>query len=709
MNIQQPKPESRKYSDLSSDIEKGIIKIPKFQRDFVWSIGETAKLLDSILKGYPIGTFILWRTNERLNCIKNIRNLAIQDTPEGTQVQYVLDGQQRITSLYAGYHVDKFPEYSDIVVNLNADIDTTDEQIVTVKSPESISDNKYVSLSDVLNFNYNKSKELKDKGLGEEEINTIDEYRRAFDSYEFSIVLLKKEDVDSAIEVFTRINTSGKTLTLFEIISAKTYDEKQGFDMELKWGGFIKELKSSKYESISSMNILHLLSLVLSSTKECKRKTILKLDKQEIIEKWESVISALKCSIDYFRTAYRIPVSQILPYDSLLVPFGYFFHKNKEQKPNAEQRKYLEEFFWRMSLSSRYSSATESKLAQDIKRIDLIWEEKRPDYKEIKVDINAKSLIDQPFSTGNSYCKAVLCLLAYQKPKDFQDNDEVILDNSWLKIANSKNYHYFFPKSYLKKENIKNENSLMNITLVSNKLNKQKIGSTSPSEYIENFKKGNENINESLDSHFIGLQKFGIENNDYESFLQARAELIRNELESRIELTHNMPINEDDNEIILAGESGVVEFKSTLCYDIHTKNVNKKLEYAIAKTVAAFLNTRGGDLFIGIDDKQNALGLENDIKTLKKHDVDAFHLKLLSILKQYIGLVDVTKYITITFPIYKDVKICRVRAEKSSEPIFTEFESKQDFFIRYDCSSEPLNREEQSQYEKTHWKNSTQI
>ena len=52
----QPKPDSKKYLDLISEIQKGQIKVPKFQRNFVWSLDKTAKLLDSILKGYPIGT-----------------------------------------------------------------------------------------------------------------------------------------------------------------------------------------------------------------------------------------------------------------------------------------------------------------------------------------------------------------------------------------------------------------------------------------------------------------------------------------------------------------------------------------------------------------------------------------------------------------------------------------------------------------------------
>ena len=280
MNFEQPKPDSKKYSDLISETQKGIIKIPKFQRDFVWSIDKTAKLLDSILKGYPIGTFILWQTNERINEIKNVGNLEIPPTPEGTKVQYVLDGQQRITSLYAAYlgaKIQKIGEkkstdYSDIVVNLDTDINENGDQVISAEP----TGERYISLNDVLNFSFSKAKALSDK-FSEEELERIDGYSTAFKTYEFSTVVLRKEDIDSAIEVFTRINTGGQTLTLFEIISAKTYDEKQQFDIQAKWADFIKELKDIKYESISSAVVLSVLALVLSRTKECKRKTILSL------------------------------------------------------------------------------------------------------------------------------------------------------------------------------------------------------------------------------------------------------------------------------------------------------------------------------------------------------------------------------------------------------------------------------------------------
>jgi hypothetical protein len=154
-------------------------------------------------------------------------------------------------------------------------------------------------------------------------------------------------------------------------MSAKTYDEELKFDMQDRFQKLTKELTNCKYDTISSSVILSVLGLILSKNKECKRKIILQLDKQKIIDSWDNVISALKDSIDYFRSVYRIPVSSILPYDSILVPFAYFFYIQKE-KPKGNQIKYLEEFFWRMSLSYRYSSSSESKLAQDIKRIDEI-------------------------------------------------------------------------------------------------------------------------------------------------------------------------------------------------------------------------------------------------------------------------------------------------------------------------------------------------
>jgi hypothetical protein len=234
-----------------------------------------------------------------------------------------------------------------------------------------------IQLCDLLDLN-RKMLEIQ-SGFSQEEFVLIHKYNQIFSTYEFSTIVLLKDDIESAIEVFTRINTGGQTLTLFEIMSAKSYDEKLGFDMSEKFKSFIEELSRCKYNTISSSVPLNLLSIVLTPNKECKRRNILQLNKSDIIDAWEDVISSIKYSIDFFRSVYRIPVSSLLPYDSLLIPFSYFFYTTKD-KPKGDQLRYLEEFFWRVSLSYRYGSSTESKLAQDIKRIDEIILGVRPNY-----------------------------------------------------------------------------------------------------------------------------------------------------------------------------------------------------------------------------------------------------------------------------------------------------------------------------------------
>lgn len=294
--------------------------------------------------------------------------------------------------------------------------------------------------------------------------------------------------------------------------------------------------------------------------------------------------------------------------------------------------------------------------------------------------------------------------MAYQEPKDFQDNGKVILDNTWLRQANSKNFHHFFPKKYLENREIANSNSLVNITFVSDHLNKRKIGARAPSDYIGNFKNENSDINKSLNSHFIDINGFGIESDDYKTFLKARGARIFNELKARIDLSHKEPDTIEIEELIAYGESERIEFKSTFRYDLKQKEVNKKLEYYnIVKTIAAFLNTEGGDLFIGIDDKKNALGLTHDIETLSKQNLDGFELHLQGIIKKYFG-GHYSKYIKISFLVFDDVEICRIQVAKSGKPVFTKNEGKEDFFIRSGCSSQPLSREEQSAYEKEHWR-----
>jgi uncharacterized protein with ParB-like and HNH nuclease domain len=86
--------------DLISDITRGEIKVPQFQRPFVWKEEQAIKLLDSIYNNYPIGSLLLWRTNSKLAVERNIGDFKLPETDDMSPTDYVLDGQQRLTVIF---------------------------------------------------------------------------------------------------------------------------------------------------------------------------------------------------------------------------------------------------------------------------------------------------------------------------------------------------------------------------------------------------------------------------------------------------------------------------------------------------------------------------------------------------------------------------------------------------------------------------------
>jgi len=448
----------------------------------------------------------------------------------GKQKKDVLDGQQRITSLFTalkGLTISrngKDEDFSKIYVDLSA---KEDEKIVTI-DVENKSSSDFIKLTDLL---YGGLTLL--SKYPENYHKKLEEYKKRIEAYNYSVVQVNNVPIDVATEIFTRINVGGKPLSLFEIMVAKTFDIESNFDLAEKFEELIERLKTVNYETVSDATVLQTVSILLK--KECKRKVILKLDKNKFIDIWDDSVDSIEKAVEYFRGYYRIPVSQLLPYNALLVPFAYFFYHHKD-KPTGDKQKYLKDFFWRCALSGRYSSAVESKLAQDIKRIDKILNNTLPKY-DWSIDTSKEFLIENGwFSAGRSYIKSILCIMAYQQPKSFIDDSIVNISNYWLKQANSKNYHHFFPKAYLKKNNV-NENKInhiINITIVDDFLNKRKIRDKAPSIYMSEFKKQNPNINDTMKTHLINLDDFGIWDDNYELFFKKRAEIISKRIEERI-------------------------------------------------------------------------------------------------------------------------------------------------------------------------------
>lgn len=526
----RPENANKKYEALFLEIDSGQIKLPMFQREFVWDKEQSAKLIDSILKGYPIGTFIFWKTKESLRSVKDIGNHSLPETPKGDYAQYILDGQQRITSLYAirkGLRISKDGKeinYRDIYVNLDYD-PLSDEQIVTSQKEE---EKAYVSVHELLT---RKMGELF-KQVGSDKADLVEEYKTKLTTYDFATITIKDYPIDIACDVFSRINTGGKSLTLFEIMVAMTYDEAKGFDLALKYDELLngndesdKSLTKAKFDTVPAATVLQAVAAI--TTDSIRAKDILKIRREKFIANWEPMVSSMFTAVDFIRTKLHVPVSQLLPYASLLVPFTYFFFKNGNKRPTEIQAKLLKQFFYWVGLNWRYSGSTETKIDEDLKKMNLIFKEKRPKYASDELEVTAEGIADTWFSAGNSNVKAILCLFAAQKPRNLDDDSDVILDNSNLKIASSRNYHHFFPKAYVNKHFKDAEpNMVANITLIDAASN-NKIRAKAPSFYVGEFKNSNTKLASSLKSHLIGSQKdFGILDDDYEKFIGQRSAAI---------------------------------------------------------------------------------------------------------------------------------------------------------------------------------------
>lgn len=99
MKYRDPKPDILRIEELVKDVKSGDIKLPKFQRPFVWNKEDILKLLDSVYQGYPIGSVLLWLTREKLAAERKIADLEINERPDEYPTNYLLDGQQRLSTL----------------------------------------------------------------------------------------------------------------------------------------------------------------------------------------------------------------------------------------------------------------------------------------------------------------------------------------------------------------------------------------------------------------------------------------------------------------------------------------------------------------------------------------------------------------------------------------------------------------------------------
>lgn len=152
-------------------------------------------------------------------------------------------------------------------------------------------------------------------------------------------------------------------------------------------------------------------------------------------------------------------------------------------------------------------------------------------------------------------------------------------------------------------------------------------------------------------------------------------------------------------ELLENGEGQGIEFKSSLRWDYRQNKTSKEIEFAVLKTIAAFMNTREGTLLIGVSDDATIIGLENDYQSLKKKNRDGFEQHVMGLVALHIG-TDCCKNICVTFFERLGKDICTVEVSHIKIPVFLKFEQSTFFYVRTGNHTRELDIQEALKYIK---------
>lgn len=168
-----------------------------------------------------------------------------------------------------------------------------------------------------------------------------------------------------------------------------------------------------------------------------------------------------------------------------------------------------------------------------------------------------------------------------------------------------------------------------------------------------------------------------------------------------IENEASRPMTLDD--FIKTCERSTIEFKSSLRWDLRNDRINKDLEMVIVKVVAGFMNSESGTLLIGVMDDGQVFGIESDLKTLKKGNVDGFQQVIISLISDSLG-TEFTKYAHIAFEEKDEKTVCKITVERAPQPVFFKGrDGAKEFYIRAGNTTRMLDSRETHEYIPMHW------
>lgn len=729
---------------LISYLEMGEIGLPDIQRPFVWKNIKVRDLFDSMYNGYPVGYLLFWE-----NAFSGEARQIGTDNKQKAPTLLVVDGQQRLTSLYAVIKAipvvrqDYSRERIEIAFNpLVGRFEVADAAIR--RDPAFIPDvsklwgDDFFGLVDQYLANLRASREI--APVEERAIKQSIERLKGLLSYPFTALELSSQvNEEQVSEVFVRINSKGTPLnqadfilTLMSVFWDEGRAELEDFCRFARqpsageaspFNHFIKPdpdqllrvaiglgFKRARLRSVYSiLRGKDLETETFSSERRDAQFDVLKAAQSKTLKlhHWHSFLRALELA--GFRGGRMITSQNNLIFCYVL----YLIGRTELGVEEHALRRMIARWFFMSNLTSRYAKSPESSMEFDLAELRRVTNagEFLGTLDQISTDTLTNDFweITLPNDLATSSARtpslfAYYAALVLLDAKAFLSKHKVIdlLDPSVHSTRSAAERHHLFPKSYLESVGLSDQrdtNQIGNFALTDWSDNSQ-IGDRAPSEYLPELRNrfGADEIQRMYYWHAL---PDGWEQMAYTDFLGRRRELIARVIrdgyetltEARID---HVSVKRSVAELVNIGEGTEVEFKSTLRANLHTGERDPRMEQAVLKTIAGFLNSRaGGRLVIGVADDGTAGGLEAD--GFENEDRMALHLMNLirSRLEERFGM-----YIHPHFEDHDGVRVLVVDCSPAGSPVFVKEGNTERFYVRQGPSTPELPPSQVPEYVK---------
>jgi hypothetical protein len=360
------KPEIMLLEDVLAEIAEGRLRVPRFQRPFVWRPDQMIDLFDSIERGYPVGSLLMWDTGERVESLDTVAEMRIPPPP-GTPVSYLLDGHQRLTTLY-GCLMRRPTE---------RDLSTTDGWIWNVFRVLGESGSRfqhwrkpgpapahYLPMRSVLRtmdfLSYARQLTGSDRPDIDQLMNEAEQLAQRVKSYKMAVIRLVGGQLKDAVEVFSRLNSSGQSMTPTQMVSALTYSD--GDTLADRIETLQNDIGDLGFGEIPTNTLFQAILAVsgeddVQHTRWDRLADRMRSDLDQHVKQTEA---ALHRVASFLRGEAGVPLARLVPYNAQLVLLTAAFHENPD--PSASQRRALERWFWSTSWSGFFAGANTTQI-----------------------------------------------------------------------------------------------------------------------------------------------------------------------------------------------------------------------------------------------------------------------------------------------------------------------------------------------------------